>query len=68
MKKIVALMAVLLLSLLIFSGRNLQKENQNDFKIITSFYPMYTIAKTVAGRNRWCNSRKHDKPEYWMPA
>ena len=48
MKKIILLIIALLLSLLILAGCSMQQEQDESYKIVTSFYPMYTIAKTIA--------------------
>lgn len=48
MKKIIPLIIILVIALAAFTGCSSQQEKNENFKIVTSFYPMYTIAKTVA--------------------
>ncbi len=49
MKKTIKSMAIILLTILLFSltGCNSEIEENNNFKIVTSFYPMYIITKNI---------------------
>ncbi len=48
MKKIILVVLVLMLVGLLLVLPNPQKEENSKFKIVTSFYPMYTIAKSLS--------------------
>lgn len=49
MKKLISIIIVLSLALALLTGCTSTSEKSEDFKIVTSFYPMYTIAKKIAG-------------------
>ena len=47
MKKTVPIIAILIITLMLLTGCTSKKENTNNFKIVTSFYPMYEIALNI---------------------
>lgn len=49
MKRLISLIIILVLALTVLTGCKTQNQNGDDsFKIVTSFYPMYTLAKNIA--------------------
>lgn len=48
MKKTISIILILIFILIALTGCQVQKQNDENFKIVTSFYPMYVIAKNVA--------------------
>ena len=49
MKKVLLTIAILITTLITFTGCEQKQENSSDLKIVTSFYPMYVLTKNIAG-------------------
>lgn len=48
MKKVILIIIVLLLCLLVLTGCKSQKQDDENFTVVTSFHPMYILTKNIA--------------------